>query len=94
MKKVVIANLKAKYDKFEELKVYLKKKIPEAREYNGCCEVHSCTDEIDKSILLYEVWETENHHKEYVNWRKEEGVHEIISKMLRERSFSYYSFLI
>ena len=93
MKKVVIANLKAKYDKFGELKDYLKKKIPEAREYDGCCEVHSCTDEINKSIILYEVWESEDHHKKYVNWRKEQGVHETISEMLQERSFTYYSFL-
>jgi len=94
MKKVVIANLKSKHEKFDELKSFLKKKIPEARNYNGCHEVHACIDEEDKAVILYEVWNSVEDHKKYVSWRKEQGVHEIISNMLRDRSFSYYTFLI
>ena len=94
MRKVVVAKLKSKHEKFDELKNFLKKKIPEARTYNGCHEVHACVDEEDKAIILYEVWNSVEDHKKYVNWRKEQGVHETISNMLRERSFSYYTFLI
>ena len=94
MTKVVIAKLKSKYEKFDELKDFLKKKIPEARNYNGCQEAHACVDEEDKAIILYEVWNSEDDHKKYVSWRKEKGVHDTISGMLRDRSFSYYSFLI
>ena len=94
MKKVVVAKLKSKYQKFDELKKFLKKKIPEARTFKGCHEVHACIDEEDKAVVLYEVWNSLEDHKKYVNWRKEQGVHETISNMLRERSFSYYSFLI
>ncbi len=94
MKKVVIAKLKSKHEKFDELKNFLKKKIPEARTYNGCHEAHACVDEVDKAVILYEVWNSVDDHKKYVSWRKEQCVHETISNMLRERSFAYYTFLI
>jgi len=94
MKKVVIAKLKAKHEKFDVLKNFLKEKILEARTYNGCQESHACVDEEDKVITLYEVWNSVEDHKKYVSWRKEQGVHETISNMLRDRSFAYYTFLI
>tara|TARA_Y100001958_G_C20736516_1_gene227092 strand:+ start:122 stop:412 length:291 start_codon:yes stop_codon:yes gene_type:complete len=94
MKKVVIAKLKSKHEKFEELKNFLKKRVPEARTYNGCHGAHVCVDEEDKAVILYEIWNSIDDHKKYVSWRKEQGVHETISNMLRERSFSYYTYLI
>ena len=94
MIKVVIAKLKSKHKKFDELKKFLKEKVPEARNYNGCIEAHACVDEEDKAIVLYEVWSSVDDHKKYVDWRKEQGVHETISNMLRDRSFKYYTFLV
>ena len=45
MKKVVIAKPKSKHEKFEELKNFLKERVPEARTYNGCHGAHVCVDE-------------------------------------------------
>ena len=55
MIKVVIAKLKSKQEKFEELKKFLQEKVPEARKYSGCREAHACIDEEDKAVVLYEV---------------------------------------
>ena len=94
MTKIVIAKLKSKYEKFDELKKFLIKKLPEARTFNGCQGIHACTDDKDKAIILYEIWDSVDAHKKYVEWRKEQGVHKSIGGMLRERSFAYYAFLI
>ena len=94
MTEIVISKLKSKNEKFDELKKFLKEKLPEARTFSGCKGIHACTDEKDKAVLLYEIWESVDHHQKYVQWRKQQGVHDSISKMLRERSFAYYSFLI
>jgi len=94
MIKVVIAKLKSKQEKFEELKKFLQEKVPEARKYSGCREAHACIDEEDKAVVLYEVWNSEDDHKKYVAWRKEQGVHDTISNMLRDRSFKYHSYLV
>ena len=94
MIKVVIAKLKSKQEKFEELKKFLQEKVPEARKYSGCRESNAWIDEEDKAEELYEVWNSEDDHKKYVAWRKEQGVHDIISNMLRDRSFKYHSYLV
>ena len=92
--KVVIANLKPFEEKFESLVNLLKKKLPEAKTIKGCKSINACIDEDNRKIILYEVWETEKDHKDYVQWRKKTGVHDQISKHLQDRSFSYYTYLI
>ena len=92
--KVVIANLKPFDEKFDDLIKLLKTKLPEARNVEGCKSINACIDSKTKSIILYEVWDTEEAHKKYVEWRKKTGVHDMISDHLRDRSFSYYTYLV
>ena len=92
--KVVIANLKPLDEKFDDLIKLLKRKLPEARNVEGCKSMNACIDHKTKSIILYEVWDTEEAHRKYVEWRKKTGVHDIISDCLEDRSFSYYSYLV
>ena len=94
MTKIVVAKLKSKNENFDELKKFLKEKLPEAKAFDGCKGIHACVDEEKKTIVLYEIWESVDHHQKYVEWRKQQGVHDKISKMLSERSFGYYSFLV
>ena len=94
MKIVVVAKLKAKEGKFDDLKKYLADKIPEALGFDGCHLAHACTDKKEKTITLYEIWNSKDQHIKYVSWRKEQGVHDTISEMLLERTFSYQDFLI
>ena len=92
--KVVIANLKPLEEKFDSLVDLLKKKLLEAREVKGCKSMNACIDQKTKTIILYEVWESEEDHKKYVDWRKKTGVHNSISNHLQDRSFSYYTYLV
>lgn len=92
--KVVIANLKPHQEKFDDLKNLLKEKLPEARKVKGCKSMNACINDKLKTIILYEVWESESDHKKYVDWRKKTGVHNLISEHLQDRSFSYHTFLV
>lgn len=92
--KVVIANLKPVEEKFDSLIKILKEKLPEAKKIRGCKSMNACIDKQNKTIILYEVWESEDDHKKYVSWRKETGVHNLISQHLQDRSFSYYTYLV
>ena len=93
-KKVVIANLEPFEGMFEDLVNLLGSKLPEARSFEGCISVNACIDEKKKIIVLYEVWASEEMHKNYVVWRKKTGVHDLISSHLKTRSFSYYTYLV
>jgi quinol monooxygenase YgiN len=94
MSKVVVAQLKSKEEKFEKLKSFLSEKLPEAKDFEGCKGIHACVNDDKKIIILYEIWESIDAHKKYVQWRKDKGVHDSISEMLSDRSFEYYTSLI
>ena len=90
----LIAVFKAKDETFEKLKEAMKGALPETKSYDDCQQVGACSDEKDKSVILYEVWDSIDHHKKYMKWREETGVLKAIGGMCREApDISYKDFL-
>tara|TARA_B110000263_G_C14796589_1_gene280082 strand:+ start:58 stop:348 length:291 start_codon:yes stop_codon:yes gene_type:complete len=90
----VIAVFKAKDEMFEKLKEAFKGVLTETKNYDGCQQLGACSDENDKSVILYEVWDSADHHKKYLEWREDTGVLKAIDEMCREApDISYKSFL-
>ena len=68
--------------------------LNETKNYEGCQYVGACSDDKDKSIFLYEVWDSEDHQKKYIKWREDTGVLKTIVEMCREKPvFRFVDFL-
>ena len=90
----MIAVFKAKDEMFEKLKETFKGVLTETKNYDGYQQLGACSDENAKSVILYEVWDSADHHKKYLKWREGTGVLKAIDEMCREASdISYKSFL-
>ena len=51
------------------------------------------TDEKDKAVILYEIWDSDDHHKKYVKFREKDGHFKAIGDILREPlDFAYNTF--
>ena len=90
----VILVFKAKDEMFEKMRETFKGALSETKSYDGCQQVGACSDEKDKSVILYEVWDSIDHQKKYMKWREDTGVLKAIGEMCREApDISYKSFL-
>ena len=90
----VLATFKGKDDTYEKLKESFKSALNETKSYEGCQYVGACSDDKDKSIFLYEVWDSEDHQKKYIKWREDTGVLKTIVEMCREKPvFRFVDFL-
>tara|TARA_Y100000746_G_C15044632_1_gene261044 strand:+ start:47 stop:403 length:357 start_codon:yes stop_codon:yes gene_type:complete len=77
---VVIVKLSIKSDLFDKAVEFIKDIIDETRAFEGCqkCEVAASKEESD--IIIYEIWDTFDDQKKYVEWRTETGVFEEVLK--------------
>ena len=77
---VVIVKLSIKSDLFDKAVEFIKDIIDETRAFKGCqkCEVAASKEESD--IIIYEIWDTFDDQKKYVEWRTETGVFEEVLK--------------
>ena len=66
----LLATFKGKDDTYEKLKEAFKGALNETKNYEGCQYVGACSDDKDKSIFLYEVWDSEDHQKNILNGEK------------------------
>ena len=90
----LIATFKGKDDTYEKLKEAFKGALNETKNYEGCQYVGACSDDKDKAIILYEVWDSKDHQEKYIKWREDTGVLKTIAKMCRERPiFKFVDFL-
>ena len=64
----VVLVFKAKDEMFEKMRETFKGALAETKSYDGCQQVGACADENDKSVILYEVWDSIDHHKKYLKW--------------------------
>ena len=71
--------------------IIIKDRIVETRAFEGCqkCEVAASKEESD--IIVYEIWDTFDDQKKYVEWRTETGVLEETLKFMdsEPRFFQY-----
>ena len=70
---------------------FIKERIVETRAFEGCqkCEIAASKEESD--IIIYEIWDTFDDQKKYVEWRTETGVLEETLKFMdsEPRFFQY-----
>ena len=90
----VIAVFKAKDETFEKLKEAFKGALPETKSYNGCQQLGACSDEDGKYVILYEVWDSVDHHKKYMKWRDDTGVLKAVGEMCGEAPDIAYKSLL
>ncbi|WP_416898758.1 MAG: putative quinol monooxygenase [Minwuia sp.] len=81
---VVILEFKATDEAFEALKTGFSEILPDTEKYAGCMALQAATDEKNKSIVLYEVWDEIASQQKYMGWRTETGLMDKMGPMLRE----------
>jgi len=90
----LLATFKGKDDTYEKLKEAFKNALNETKNYEGSQYVGACLDDKDKTIILYEVWDSKDHQEKYIKWREDTGVLKTIGEMCRERPvFKFVDFL-
>jgi quinol monooxygenase YgiN len=89
---LVIIEARVKPDHLEELKTYVVDRLPEARAFPGCIEVDVYFDTQDPTRLwTVGYWESIQANKNYMTWRGETGVKQVIFDMLAEPiTISYF----
>jgi len=72
MSTVALVELHVKPEAVEGVKAGLKKLLVETRAYAGCQSIDVYNDLDDKgTLVLYEKWDSRNHHQKYMAWRQE-----------------------
>ena len=70
----------------------LKQLLPDTRTYEGCENVQTFVEESTGSVLLIEFWATEELQQEYLEWRMETGMMDVVGGYLKSppvvRTFS------
>jgi|TARA_B110000003_G_scaffold45762_1_gene43700 quinol monooxygenase YgiN len=70
---VVTAKFFPQSDKVNEMNDWFKNNLSQTEEYEGCQLIRGCHNEETNEVLLYEVWDSQDAHQKYVNWRAEIG---------------------
>ena len=70
---VVTAKFFPQADKVDEMNDWFKNNLPETEAYEGCQLIKGGHNEDSNEVLLYEVWDSQEAHQKYVNWRVEIG---------------------
>ena len=82
MNNLVIVSFPAKAESLEDLKDLLKAALPDTRNFSGCLKVSTYIEESTNTIHLIEDWETLNHQKDYLSWRIETGLLDLLEPLL------------
>ena len=74
MNTAVTAKFFPKEDKVSEMNEWFKDNLSETQSYEGCQLIKGCYNDETNEVLLYEIWDSQEAHKKYVDWRVETGV--------------------
>ena len=88
MKNLVIVSFPAKEGMMNDLKEMLKNALPDTRSFNGCISVETYIEESSNTVHLIEDWETLEHQADYLKWRVETGLLDILEPLLKEGATS------
>ena len=78
MKNLVIVSFPAKEGMMNDLKEMLKNALPDTRSFDGCISVDTYIEESSNTVHLIEDWETLEHQADYLKWRVETGLLDIL----------------
>jgi len=82
VKNLVIVSFPAKEGMMENLKETMKAALPDTRAFEGCISVDAYIEEATNTIHLIEDWETLDNQANYLNWRIETGLLEVLEPLL------------
>ena len=88
MKNLVIVSFPAKEGMMNDLKEMLKNALPDTRSFDGCISVETYIEESSNTVHLIEDWETLEHQADYLKWRVETGLLDILESLLKEGAAS------
>ena len=88
MKNLVIVSFPAKEGMMSDLKEMLKNALPDTRSFDGCISVDTYIEESSNTVHLIEDWETLEHQADYLKWRIETGLLDILEPLLKEGAAS------
>ena len=81
MKNLVIVSFPAKEGMMNDLKEMLKNALPDTRSFDGCISVDTYIEESSNTVHLIEDWETLEHQADYLKWRVETGLLDILEPL-------------
>ncbi|MEW5703536.1 MAG: antibiotic biosynthesis monooxygenase [Pseudomonadota bacterium] len=78
--------------KAEEYKAAIKSILPETAAFKGAQKIVMLVDKDQPAdVVVYEEWDSREHHQKYLAWRKERGDLDKVFGMLRaDPSIKYY----
>ena len=82
MSVMVTVEWPAKPETLSEFLDALKQALADTRTYDGCEDVQTFVEKSTGSVLLVEIWATEDHQQAYMKWRMETGLMDAIGKFL------------
>ena len=88
MKNLVIVSFPAQEGMMNDLKEMLKNALPDTRSFDGCISVDTYIEESSNTVHLIEDWETLEHQADYLKWRVETGLLDILEPLLKEGAAS------
>lgn len=78
---IVILEARIREEAVDEAKAFFQKVIPGTRIYDGCLKSNLFQDEKEPtSLLMVEDWESQDHHRKYLDWCTKTGT---LRQMLR-----------
>ena len=82
MSVMVTVEWPAKPETLSEFLDVLKQALVDTRTYDGCEDVQTYVEKSTCSVLLVEIWASEDHQKAYMKWRMEAGLMDAIGGYL------------
>ena len=82
MSVMVTVEWPAKSKTLSEFLDVLKQALVATRAYDGCENVQTYVEKSTGSVLLVEVWATEEHRQAYLKWRMETGLRDAMAGYL------------
>ena len=76
---------------FDKAIEFIKERIVETKAFEGCQKCEIAASKAESDIIIYEIWDTFDDQKKYVEWRTETGVLEETLKFMdsEPRFFQY-----
>jgi len=74
MSVAAILDLQLKSESVETFHNWLKENLAETRAFVGCQSLIAYSNkENPTNVIIYEIWDSVEHHQKYVAWREENG---------------------
>lgn len=90
----VILTSRIRVSNTNALQSFLQQNLPNIRGFNGCFSVEVLLNKEERNMVFFEEWESEEHHRKYIDFIVENGVMEQLNSFLTgPPSVDYYKCL-